>query len=182
MDEERWVAIPGWEGLYEISTLARVRNSRTGYVLKQSVMKSGGYYQLNLYRRGEKRKLGRVHCLMALAFIGPPPEGMEVCHEDGNPRNNLISNLRYKTHSENMYDKSRHGTSYFGNKTHCPQGHEYTEENTRINPKGSRECRACGRERSRKRFKNNREVVLRQKRESYQRRAALKNKEKADAA
>lgn len=39
-----------------------------------------------------------------LAFIGPPPPGMEVCHRDNNPRNNRLENLRYDTHMNNMID------------------------------------------------------------------------------
>jgi hypothetical protein len=35
--------------------------------------------------------------------------------------------------------------------THCPQGHPYDEANTRRRPRGSRECRACGRARDRAR-------------------------------
>lgn len=39
----------------------------------------------------------------------------------------------------------------FWAKTHCPQGHEYNEENTHIRKNGNRQCRVCGREQARAR-------------------------------
>jgi hypothetical protein len=50
-----------------------------------------------------------VHTLVLLAFVGPRPIGMEVCHNDGNPKNNELSNLRWDTHKANQQDMSRHG-------------------------------------------------------------------------
>ena len=43
-------------------------------------------------------------------------------------------------------------------KTHCPQGHEYTEENTYLNPRGFKECVICRKERGR-RFRDKRKAV-----------------------
>ena len=47
-----------------------------------------------------------------LAFVGPCPPGMEVCHNDSNPKNNRLDNLRYDTHMNNMIDMS-----YVGNRS-----------------------------------------------------------------
>ncbi len=52
--------------------------------------------------------------LVLLAFMGPRPVGMECCHNDGDYRNNALSNLRWDTHSSNERDKERHGTSNHG--------------------------------------------------------------------
>ena len=52
----------------------------------------------------------QVHRLVLGLFVGPCPEGMEACHEDGNHLNNALSNLRWDTHVENMGDMVRHGT------------------------------------------------------------------------
>jgi hypothetical protein len=50
--------------------------------------------------------------------------------------------------SDNMKDVLERGRHFHANKTHCPHGHEYTEENTYVRPeKKGRECRACRRER-----------------------------------
>jgi len=51
-----------------------------------------------------------VHLLVLTAFVGPCPTGLETLHRDGNPRNNLLSNLRYGTRLENVADARRHGT------------------------------------------------------------------------
>lgn len=52
-----------------------------------------------------------VHRIVALTFIGVPPFAKsEVCHNDGNRRNNHYSNLRWGTRKENVADSIRHGT------------------------------------------------------------------------
>lgn len=50
-----------------------------------------------------------VHRLVLEAFIGPCPEGMEACHNDGNCKNNCATNLRWDTSKANAADKIRHG-------------------------------------------------------------------------
>ncbi len=51
----------------------------------------------------------QVHRLVLTAFVGPCPPGMECCHEDGNPLNNRLSNLRWDTKEANGRDAARHG-------------------------------------------------------------------------
>jgi hypothetical protein len=53
----------------------------------------------------------RVHRLVLLAFVGPCPPEQEGCHNDGNPLNNRLGNLRWDTHQANMGDAARHGTA-----------------------------------------------------------------------
>lgn len=55
-----------------------------------------------------------VHHLVLEAFVGPRPEGMVACHNDGNSFNNHVDNLRWDTRSNNERDKINHGTSRFG--------------------------------------------------------------------
>jgi HNH endonuclease len=57
-----------------------------------------------------KSKIFPVHRLVAGAFLGPCPDGMETCHNDGDNWNNVLSNLRYDTHKNNMADCVSHGT------------------------------------------------------------------------
>jgi hypothetical protein len=58
---------------------------------------------------GEKRSY-LVHRLILEAFRGPCPEGLEGCHDDGDPLNCRLSNLRWDSHRANMHDAIRHGT------------------------------------------------------------------------
>lgn len=138
---ERWVPVPGYEGLYEISDLARVRSLRReggrnqtygGRLLKWSAGR-GGRYTVGLSRGGHGKNFP-VHSLVAAAFLGPCPEGLGVLHGYGDCTNNVLSNLRYGTQSENLYDAVRHGTHFWAKRTHCKNGHEFTPENTRIRP------------------------------------------------
>jgi hypothetical protein len=138
--------------MYSISDSGQVHSSprrgTRGGLLKQS-LNTSGYPQITIYIKGRGPRPFVVHKLVAEAFIGPPPTGMEVCHVDGNSRNNHVSNLVYDTHSRNMRDAKRHGTNVNANKTHCPSGHLYDELNTYVRPNGSRGCRECLRKRSR---------------------------------
>ncbi len=52
----------------------------------------------------------KVYRLILSAFVGPCPEGMQACHNDGNPANNVLNNLRWDTPSNNNGDKIHHGT------------------------------------------------------------------------
>lgn len=60
------------------------------------------------------RKHFFVHQLVLLAFIGPRPEGMECCHNNGDHTDNRLSNLRWDTHDSNMKDREKHGTALRG--------------------------------------------------------------------
>lgn len=150
---EHWRPVVGYEGLYEVSDRGSVRSlKRTiirsdgrprtcpGVVLKPAV-RPDGHIQVNLSRGGEYRTR-RVHQLVMEAFAGPRPDGMEVCHNDGDPTNNHLFNLRYDTQSENARDVVRHGRNQNANKTHCPQEHPYDEQNTYVWHR-RRSCRIC---------------------------------------
>jgi hypothetical protein len=57
-----------------------------------------------------------VHRLVLEAFVGPCPSGMECCHNDGNPRNNRVRNLRWGTDTDNAADQREHGVRACGRK------------------------------------------------------------------
>jgi len=159
---EEWLPVLGWEGLYEVSSLGRVRSLprevasgkssravRGGKVLKSA--NTGGYRHVALHNV-DRVKNSRVHVLVAEAFLGPRPEGMNACHTDGDSTNNVPENLYWGTQLQNIHDKVRHGTDRFALKRgHCPQGHEYNETNTHLTAKGYPHCRVCGRVRSKQR-------------------------------
>jgi hypothetical protein len=201
---ERWVPLPGFEGLYYMSNHGRAwsapRNTTRGGILKQTVDKRGVYW-ISPSRDGKQIPMP-VHRAVMLAFVGPLPEGMEVRHLDGNTANNRWApgneeesraaggNLIYGTHAENMADMVAHGRSQsVSHLTHCPKGHEYTPENTRADTSSGAACRQCNRDYQRE---YQREWRLRQleadpegfraKEREYARRAYQKRKEKGDGA
>lgn len=115
MSNEIWAVIPGWDA-YEVSSMGRVRNIRTGHILSQNKDKDG-YLRLNLSMSGRRRNW-RVHMLVMLAFVGPPPEDRpQVAHWDGDESNNKLGNLRYATVVDNCLDKHRHGRMPVGMKS-----------------------------------------------------------------
>jgi len=119
---ERWLPILNWESYYEISNAGQIRSKlrirrknttskakqRGGNLLKQIVAKNG-YLLANLTGIG-KRKQILVHRAVLMTFCGTPKNDQECCHNDGNRKNNNISNLRWGTTKENMADKKLHGT------------------------------------------------------------------------
>jgi hypothetical protein len=68
---------------------------------------SKGGHRIAIIYPGRRRAL--IHRLVLEAFVGPCPPGMESCHNDGNPVNNVASNLRWDTHKSNFQDMRRHG-------------------------------------------------------------------------
>lgn len=109
---EEWRDIKGYEGLYQVSSLGRVK-SLCGYdnrkrnkikekVLKNILQKQGkGYYFVTLWRGGEKAKRASVHRLVANAFLENQDNKPCVNHIDGNTKNNRADNLEWCTYKEN---------------------------------------------------------------------------------
>lgn len=81
--------------------------------LKQRSDKDG-YQKVQLCRAGYVSPPQSVHVLVLKNFIGPRPRGMLACHNDGNPANNNLTNLRWDTPSGNCADKRKHGTLQTG--------------------------------------------------------------------
>ena len=147
-----WRAIPGHEGLHEISSLGRVRildridrsgAHRRGKVLNARAI-NGAHLMVTLYKDGARRD-ALVHRLVLEAFVGPCPSGQEACHANDDPRDNRLENLRWDTRSANALDSVRNGTHHAARRTHCAQGHEFTASNTYRYPSGKRSCVVCRR-------------------------------------
>ena len=97
---EIWRDVAGYEGLYQVSSLGRVRSfHKDGRVLKPGSKE--GYLFVNLYRKGNVKNC-KIHRLVAAAFISNPLNKPEVNHIDGNPSNNHADNLEWATRAENQ--------------------------------------------------------------------------------
>lgn len=135
MTQEIWKSIPGYEEHYEVSTYGSVRSKYRvlfyknrinvhkptllkfdkllSYVNKKRI--TGLRVTLS---KDNKTERFFVHHIVMLTFVGPTPEGKEIAHNDGNPLNNHLENLRYATHTENEADKKIHGTLHHGKGHH----------------------------------------------------------------
>ena len=152
---EEWRPIPDSDGLYEVSNLGRVRSldrivyraNGKAWRIRGRILAACpdgcGYLQLRVKLFG-KRETRKVHRLVLETFVGPRPEGMVGCHNNGNNQDNRLSNLRWDTLAGNAQDMKRHGTHFMSAKTHCIRGHEFTPENTNYGRKsGARLCKTC---------------------------------------
>lgn len=121
--QEVWKSIRGFKGHYEVSSQGRVRSlartvpmsdgrkykvSSKPLTLRESKF---GYIHVCLMLN-QKGHHPLVHRLVLEAFVGPCPEGMECCHEDGNKSNNHLGNLRWDTRESNRADSTRLGMSH----------------------------------------------------------------------
>lgn len=138
-EQVEWRPVVGFEAIYEVSSDGRIRSVDRwveqenrggpckrlvrGCELKNAV--SRGYTVVNLWADGRAVKRG-VHRVMLEAFIGPCPDGMETCHNDGIRSHNIISNLRYGTPAQNGHDRIFHGNSRPGSKCHLAKLDERT--------------------------------------------------------
>ena len=112
-EEEVWKAVPGYEGLYEVSNIGRVKsldhyvNHHTaGKALRHGKVltpcKGSGPYQMVMLSKENKHHPCRVHRLVAEAFIPNPDSLSDVDHIDCDKLNNRVENLRWCTHADNM--------------------------------------------------------------------------------
>ena len=123
MEEEIWKDIPGWEGLYQASSLGRIRSydkwvwNHQGYMLikgrilkpSKNTYRKTPYYYVGLSDSVKKiRKSLSVHTLICKTFNGPKPEeingdrNVNCMHLNGYSLDNRACNLAWGTHKENM--------------------------------------------------------------------------------
>jgi hypothetical protein len=118
--EETWKDIPGYEGIYQASTLGNIRTIE-GKTTSNSRYSTRRWKSRVLKGRGDNPKTGKrvslwkdgkvkdwlVARLIAITFLGLPPEGFTVNHKDGNRFNNAVENLEWLSLEDNI----RHGFS-----------------------------------------------------------------------
>lgn len=102
-----YIDVKGYEALYAVDEAGNVLSKRTGKILKASTDKYG--YEMVHLRNGKNSRSGKVHRLVAIAFIPNPENKPTVDHIDGNKKDNHISNLRWATQSEQQLNAIRNG-------------------------------------------------------------------------
>ena len=104
-----WRCAPGFSS-WEVSSEGEIRNRKTKRIRK-CTDNGYGYLKVNLCNDRGRHKSAKVHVLVALAFHGPRPDGMQVAHVDGNRHNNRAENLTYASPTENALHMRYHGTA-----------------------------------------------------------------------
>jgi len=109
---EIWKDVPGYEGLYQISTfgrvksLPRIKRTKAWQITSERILKprvSGKeYLSVVLFDKKHEKKQWKVHRLVAIAFLPNPEELLEVNHKDENKGNNRADNLEWCTRSYNV--------------------------------------------------------------------------------
>lgn len=102
LQNEIWKDIEGYEGLYQVSNMGRVKSfniNENGKILKQGTTKKGYLYVI-LYK-DKKTKPMRVHRLVAQAFIPNEDNKPQVNHINEIKTDNRVENLEWMTNEEN---------------------------------------------------------------------------------
>ena len=133
---EEWRDIEGYEGLYQVSNLGRVkslarvvmRSDGKPNTVNEKILKDGitkGYCAVVLCK-DRKKKMYKVHRLVAMAFLSNPHNLPEVNHKDENKKNNRVDNLEWCT---SLYNNNygtciqRRVNTVVKNKSLCGKNH-----------------------------------------------------------
>ena len=133
MRHEEWRDVPGMEEYLQVSSQGRVKSKartvlkrhQSGRMMEQHYEERvlqpkpnpEGYIAVSVGFGGRRHRL-MAHRLVLLAFVGPAPDGMEACHNNGRPGDNQVENLRWDTHRNNNGDRVKHGTYAAGSAHH----------------------------------------------------------------
>lgn len=121
---EEWRPVVGWEGIYAVSSVGRLRYEqdrpsnryavRAGFIVRPNY-DDDGYATVSLARVGERggRKHARVAVLVAEAFVGPRPPKLQVNHKNTDRANDAADNLEWVTCLENVQHAIRVGVRNF---------------------------------------------------------------------
>ena len=113
--KEIWKDIKGYEGLYQVSNLGRVKslnyNRKNIEKTLKPVLYYNKYYSYTLYKN-KKKKVFLAHRIVAINFIENINNKEYVNHIDGNKLNNNVDNLEWVTPSENNIHAFENGLNY----------------------------------------------------------------------
>ena len=115
MEKEEWKPVKDYEGLYEVSSLGRVKSLKFG---KEKVLSQGMLRYCNVVLCDDKKRTTRtVHQLVAEAFLGHTPNGMKlvVDHINDDKLDNRLENLQIITQRNNAFKtQGKHSSKYKG--------------------------------------------------------------------
>lgn len=110
MQDERWIGVAGWSGLYQVSDAGRVRrHTATGFRYLSGGVNDRGYVKVKFRDGPGRERIFAVHRLVLSSFVSQPVGKSCVNHIDGDKTNNRLANLEWVTHSENMEHAFRVG-------------------------------------------------------------------------
>ena len=99
---EEFRDIEGYEGLYQVSNLGRVKSfHKMNYKILKNRISTTGYFCV-LLTKNTKSSRFKVHRLVAKAFISNPKNKKQVNHKNGIKTENIVHNLEWNTASENI--------------------------------------------------------------------------------
>lgn len=99
--KEVWKDIPGYEGLYQASTLGRIKSVNYSRKILKINLQPSGYEAVTLYKN-KLKKFCLVHRLIAITFIPNPKNKPAVNHKDEIKNHNMVTNLEWVTNKENQ--------------------------------------------------------------------------------
>ena len=116
--KEVWLPVKGYEGIYEVSNLGRVKSLVRIYRTKEKILKGGinsrGYITVNLVKNKIYNNYS-IHKLVAIAFLNHEPCGMDVVvdHINCDKLDNNVENLQLTTNRYNCSKDKKNCTSKY---------------------------------------------------------------------
>lgn len=105
MQQEIWKDIPGYDGMYQVSNLGRVKSymNQYGHGIRfmNGELTKTGYIQVSLTKRGKQQRF-KIHRLVAMAFIPNPDSLPQINHKNETKTDNRVENLEWCTAKYNV--------------------------------------------------------------------------------